>query len=139
MKKEYKRVFIDSAPIIYLLDNNEQYVNMVKNKIINVVKNGGRIVISPITVMEYLTVPYREKRYDSITLFHSFIDEVNIEVCDIDMKTAEKSAQIRAAYDMFKGLDSFQLACAEMNGCDSFLTNDRQLKQYKGINIDCLT
>ena len=139
MKKEYKRVFIDSAPIIYLLDNNGQYVDTVKHRIINVLKNAGRIVISPVTVMEYLTVPYRENRYDRVAAFHSFIDEVNMDVCDIDMKTAEKSAQIRAEHDMFKGLDSLQLACAVMNGCDSFLTNDRQLKQYKGINIDCLT
>lgn len=139
MKKEYKKVFIDSAPIIYLLDNNRKYVNTVKRKLINVVKNGGKIVISPVTVMEYLTVPYREKRHDRIAAFHSFIDEINIEVCDIDMKTAEKSAQIRSEYNMFKGMDSFQLACAVMSGCDSFLTNDRQLKQYREINIDCLT
>ena len=139
MKKEYKRVFIDSAPIIYLLDNNEQFVNTVKRKIINVMKNGGRIVISPVTVMEYLAIPYREQRYDRIAAFHSFIDEVNIDICVIDVKTAEKSAQIRAEYNMFKGLDSLQLACAVMNGCDSFLTNDKKLKQYKGINIDCLT
>ena len=139
MKKEYDRVFIESAPIIYLLDNNEQYVNTVKHKIINVLKSGGRIVVSPVTVMEYLTVPYREKRYDRVAAFHDFIDAINIDVCGIDMRIAEKSAQIRAEYDMFKGLDSLQLACAVINGCDSFLTNDRQLKKYKGINIDCLT
>ena len=139
MKKECKRIFIDSAPVIYLLDNDTKYVSAVKSKIKNAIKNGTEIVISPVTVMEYLVIPYKEGRYDRIASFYDFIEGLNIEVCNIDMQTAEKTAQIRSSYDSFKSLDAFQLSCAVMNGCDLFLTNDKQLKRFKEIEIDCLS
>lgn len=139
MKKECKRIFIDSAPVIYLLDNDTKYVNAVKNKIMDAINNDTEIVISPITVMEYLVIPYKENRYDRITSFYTFLEELNIEVCNIDIQTAEKTAQIRSSYDSFKSLDAFQLSCAVLNGCDSFLTNDKQLRQFKEIEIDCLS
>ena len=47
-----------------------------------------------------------------------------------------KSAQIRAKYKSFKSMDSLQLACAIMSGCDVFLTNDRQLRQI--TEIQCI-
>lgn len=32
-------------------------------------------------------------------------------------------------------LDSLQLASAELAHCDLFLTNDKQLKQYRRLNV----
>ena len=37
----------------------------------------------------------------------------------------------------FKTMDSLQLAVAVLHGCDSFLTNDKQLKQFQEMN--CVT
>lgn len=34
-------------------------------------------------------------------------------------------------------MDALQLAAAVVSGCDLFITNDKQLKQYKGI--ECIT
>ena len=50
---------------------------------------------------------------------------------------ARKAAQIRADYKDFKAMDALQLAAAECNGCDAFLTNDKQLRQYKALY--CIT
>lgn len=139
MKKDSKRVFIDSAPLIYFLDEDEKYGKLVEKIIDDALKNGRDIVISPITAMEYLVVPYRENRYDRIMAFYDFINEAEIEICNIDIETAEKSAQIRSEYRSFKNLDAIQLACAIENGCDTFLTNDKQLLQFKEIDIEYLS
>ena len=40
-------------------------------------------------------------------------------------------------YKDFKTMDALQLASACIQGCDLFLTNDKQLKQFKEIN--CIT
>lgn len=55
----------------------------------------------------------------------------------ISAKIAETAAKIRAEYRDFKAMDSLQLAAAVVSGCDIFLTNDKQLKQF--INIRCVT
>ena len=44
---------------------------------------------------------------------------------------------IRAEYGYFKAMDALQLASACIHGCDLFLTNDKQLKQFK--EIPCVT
>lgn len=62
---------------------------------------------------------------------------MDIEIKSIDKTIAEKAAQIRAEYKFFKTMDALQLATACLSECDLFLTNDKQLKQFKEIN--CIT
>ncbi|MCR5030776.1 MAG: PIN domain-containing protein [Selenomonadaceae bacterium] len=52
---------------------------------------------------------------------------------EITKATAEKAAHIRADFSTFKSMDAMQLAAAKTNGCDVFLTNDMQLRQFSGI------
>lgn len=47
------------------------------------------------------------------------------------------AAQIRAEYNGFKAMDALQLTAAVIMGCDFFLTNDKQLRQFK--EIECRT
>ena len=60
-----------------------------------------------------------------------------MEIVEINQEIAKKAAQIRAEYKGFKGMDALKLAAACLSGCDLFLTNDKQLKQFK--EIKCLT
>lgn len=56
---------------------------------------------------------------------------------DVNLKMAKRAAQIRAQYKDFKAMDSLQLAIACETGCDLFLTNDKQLRQFKELR--CIT
>lgn len=94
-------------------------------------------VTSAITVTEYLTYPYRQDDLKLINAFYSFVDSMDIQICNIDKRIAEKAAQIRAEYKFFKTMDALQLATACIMNCDLFLTNDKQLKQFK--EIKCIT
>lgn len=130
-----KKVFLDTAPIIYYLQNSDLYSANMKRFWNNYVEYD--YVTSAITVTEYLTYPYRENDFQMINDFYSFVENMEIQICDIDKKIAEKAAQIRAEYKFFKTMDSLQLATACVMGCDLFLTNDKQLKQFK--EIKCIT
>lgn len=94
-------------------------------------------VTSAITITEYLTYPYRQKDLRLVDSFYDFINDIDIQVINIDGRIAEKAAQIRAEYKFFKTMDSLQLATACIMGCDLFLTNDKQLRQFK--EIKCIT
>ncbi len=130
-----KKIFLDTAPIIYYLQNSELYFENMKrfwNKYIEY-----DFVTSAITVTEYLTYPYRQDDLKLINAFYSFVDSMDIQICNIDKKIAEKAAQIRAEYKFFKTMDALQLATACIMNCDLFLTNDKQLKQFN--EIKCIT
>ena len=72
-----------------------------------------------------------------VDLFYAFMNEMDIQVKSIDERIAEKAAQIRAEYKFFKAVDALQLATACIMECDLFLTNDKQLRQFK--EIKCIT
>lgn len=133
--KDSKKIFFDTAPIIYYLQESDLYFNTMISFLRQ--NRDSDYVISAITATEYLTYPFRENDEKLINDFYSFIDDMEVEIKEIDMKIAVKAAQIRAEYKFFKPLDSLQLATACITGCDIFLTNDKQLKQFK--EIKCVT
>lgn len=133
--KDSKKIFFDIAPIIYYLQESDLYFNTMISFLRQ--NRDGDYVISAITATEYLTYPFRENDEKLINDFYSFIDDMEVEIKEIDMRIAVKAAQIRAEYKFFKPLDSLQLATACITGCDIFLTNDKQLKQFK--EIKCVT
>ena len=70
-------------------------------------------------------------------MFFEFTDACGIDLISISVEIAKLAAKIRAEYKDFKAMDSLQLAVAVYTGCDLFLTNDKQLRQFK--ELKCLT
>ena len=130
-----KKIFLDTAPIVYYLENNELYSSRVK-KFWKIYEDCDYIT-SAVTITEYLTYPYQQNNLKQINAFYDFIDGMDIEIKSINKVIAEKAAQIRAEYKSFKTMDALQLATACITRCDLFLTNDKQLRQFKEIR--CLT
>ena len=131
----FKTIFLDTAPIIYYLQCSEFYYKDMEQ--FWKMYAHCDYVTSAITITEYLTWPYRQNNLRLIDAFYSFMKDMEISVKEIDRETAEKAAQIRAEYRFFKTMDSLQLAAALVTGCDLFLTNDKQLKQFR--DITCIT
>lgn len=130
-----KKIFLDTAPIVYYLENNELYYSNMKRFWKEY--DDCDFVTSVVTVTEYLTYPYQQNNLKLINAFYAFAHGMDIEIKSIDRAIAEKAAQIRAEYKFFKTMDALQLATACLSECDLFITNDKQLKQFKEIN--CIT
>ena len=73
---DFKRVFLDTSPIVYYLEKNElYYLNMKKFwKEYDVCD----YVTSAVTVTEYLTYPYQQNNLELINAFYAFVDELII-------------------------------------------------------------
>ena len=130
-----KKIFLDTSPIVYYLESNGLYYPKMKN--FWKAYGNSEFITSVVTVTEYLTYPYQQNNMKLIHAFKAFVDGMDIEIKSIDKEIAERAAQIRAEYKFFKTMDSLQLATACLSGCDMFLTNDKQLKQFK--EIKCIT
>lgn len=137
---DYKKVFIDTAPFIYFIEkdsNNPQYYEKIKTFLKDGYNSDKKFVSSVITMEEYFVFPYRSKEYSFIDMFIRLVETIDMEIVEIGQEVAKKAAQIRAEYRGFKAMDALQLAAACLSGCDLFLTNDKQLKQFKEIR--CIT
>ncbi len=134
---DFNRVFIDTAPIIYFLENSSLYMESMERFFAKCVKEHKQIVISALTVEEYLVSPYSNGQMEYVDNFKRFIKYMDVEVVDIDATIAERGAKIRGQYKNFKAMDSLQIAAAVVRKCDVFFTNDKQLRQEK--ELPCIT
>lgn len=134
---EFKRVYLDTSPIIYYLENSAQYREKMKHFFEFCLERKIQIVTSVITVEEYLVFPYMTGKMEFADNFRRFIDYMKIEVAAIDDETAERVAELRGRFKYFRAMDALQIAAAVVNGCDMFLTNDKQLRQETAL--PCMT
>jgi predicted nucleic acid-binding protein len=132
----FKKAFVDTAPFIYFIEgnsNNLQYHEKVKRFFEYGYDNERKFVSSVITMEEYFVFPYRNKAHSLIDMFNRLIAATDMEIVEINQEIAKKAAQIRAEYKGFKAMDALQLAVACLSKCDLFLTNDKQLRQFREI------
>lgn len=129
----YSNVFFDSAPIIYLLDNDPIFFQKAFDFICKC-DSTTHFYTSTISELEYKVVPYRKNNFDKIKSFSRFLEELNFTVIGINRDVADTAAQIRAKYKSIKGLDAMQIAACINSRCDTFLTNDKQLLQVSEVN-----
>ena len=132
-----KKIFLDTAPIIYFLDKNSVFKTNSDKIFEDVLIKGYNLFTSSVTCTEYLVHPYRTNDEESIKIFWNFVYEFKLSIRRIDNAVAVEAAKIRAEYRHIKTADALQLAAAICGGCDLFLTNDKQLKQFD--KIKCVT
>ena len=132
---EFNRAFADTCSFIYYLERNPTYYEATKGFFSLCYSTAKVLVTSAVTIEEYSIVPYRNSDYELLTDFNRFLSDMKIQVLNIDRVVADRAAQIRAAYPSFKPMDALQLAAAVQIGCDLFLTNDRQLRQFTELPV----
>lgn len=130
---EYKKIFLDTAPLIYYLQRDYRYYEIVSELFDNYILNNAEFVSSDITITEYLVYPYKNNDFAAVDELKSFFNVMEAKIYHISFAIANTAAKIRAEYKGFKAMDSLQLATAIHSEADLFLTNDKQLKQFQKI------
>lgn len=134
---DFKRVFVDTSPIIYYLENSALYKDKIKKFFEMCLDDDIQIITSAITVEEYLVFPYASGKIEFADNFKRFMAYMNIKIVDIDSEIAGQAAKIRGEFRHFKAMDCLQIAAAKVSKCDMFFTNDKQLRQEK--ELPCMT
>jgi predicted nucleic acid-binding protein len=129
------RVCIDTAPIIYFIERNERYLNIVRPVFAEI--DAGRIeaITSTITLLEVLVQPIRKsnrslaEKYREVLLYSE-----GLTTFEILHEVSEMSSELRAKYSI-KTPDAIQLAVGILYGASKFITNDPALKKVSDINV----
>lgn len=132
------KIFIDTAPFIYLIENHPVFAGKVKTFITDAIVNGEEIVTSVVTISEFGVKPIKEHRLDLIKKFEELLARLNVKILVVDQPAAKKAAGLRAKYQFLRGMDAFQLALCINEKCGWFITNDKKLKRVTEINVDTM-
>jgi predicted nucleic acid-binding protein len=129
------RLFLDSAPVIYYVEHDEQRI-AVLDEVFDRVRSGALIAVTgPVTLAECLVLPYR---LGDVVLQQDFFDLVvrgaNTTFSTIDHERARDAAELRGRYNLTLA-DALQIACAIRAGCEAFLTNDDRLRRVTEVRV----
>lgn len=129
------KLFVDTAPFIYLLENNADFYQPVATYLAQTVQANAALVTSVITYTEFCVKPQQPGRQDLIRDFDVLLNELGVEMVEIPFAAAVTAYQLRARYTFLKGMDSLQIAAAINAGCEVFFTNDRKLQHVTELSV----
>ena len=126
------RIYFDTAPLIYFLDNT-MYCEKVRDFIFENYKKDAQFYTSVITDMEYSVKPYQDSNFIKVQKYNAFLSALDFKKIDINKEIADLAAKLRGKYPFLKSMDSLQIASCIFYDCDVFFSNDTQLRQVTEI------
>jgi len=131
-------VGLDTAPLIYFIEENPVYLHLVDPFFEAVVRGEIRVVTSALILTEVLSHPIKRKdhllaqRYSDLLL-----NTQGLTTMPVSVDIASEAATLRAIHRL-KTPDAIQLAAAKLGGATAFLTNDYGFNDIDGLRIIAL-
>ncbi|PHM09078.1 type II toxin-antitoxin system VapC family toxin [Nostoc sp. 'Peltigera malacea cyanobiont' DB3992] len=127
------RLFLDTAPVIYFVERNPQFVDLV-DPIFDRLEADITAVVSAITLSECLVGAIRLGLVDLEQAFVDVLQQEQVVFVEINANIAREAARIRVHYNL-QLPDALQVATAIIAGCETFLTNDTALKRVTELRV----
>ena len=128
------RYYLDSAPIIYLVEQAQPYATSVRGKLS---AQGLTLITSELTRLECRVKPLRDGDTALLQDFDNYFSNSMAEIIPLTRDVIDRATEIRAKFN-FKTPDSIQIAAAVVSNCDVFLTNDHRLNRFTAITIEVI-
>jgi predicted nucleic acid-binding protein len=130
-----KRVYFDSAPIIYALENNPRYAAIALKFTDAAEKRQFFGFTGTMVLVEMLVKPLREQNTALVAHIKQLFAIGDVFTClDHPNETLMLSAELRAKNGL-KMADAIHMATAIHNRCAFFLTNDSKLKSISTLEV----
>ena len=129
------KVFIDTAPFIYLIEGSSDYAEAAKNYFTTRYAQNDPMVTSVITLAEYGVNPAKLEEPHLIDEFRRILYKLDIALVSVEVPHAVESYKLRAKYKFLKGMDALQLGIAASESCTAFLTNDLKLVKIEEMDV----
>ena len=129
------KIFIDTAPLIYLIEGEEDFATSVEKQLMQWIEAEENLATSTLTLLELLVVPMKQENKHLVQKYRALLQDILSEpLIPLSETISEMAAQIRGVTG-FKTPDSIQLATALYSGADIFYTNDKRLSKFSDIKI----
>ena len=128
-------VGVDTAPLIYLIEENPIYLPFVRPFFEAVDRGEFRVTTSVLTLTEVLVHPMRHGDQGLADQYRQILLQASeVTTVPVSEMIAEEAAQLRARHGL-RTPDAIQLATAIHSGASSFLTNDSRLPGFASLNL----
>ena len=129
------RLAFDTAPIIYFVEANPAYDELVANIFNRVAAGELEGWTSVISLSEVLVQPIVSGRKDLQKRYRELLlNSANFHTLPITAAVAENAARIRAAYGL-RLPDAIQIAFAIDAGCQAILCNDHSMRRVTELQV----
>ena len=128
-------VGLDTAPVIYYIEENEDYLGAVQPFFEALDKSAFQVVTSTLTLMEALVHPVRRGDVELADQYRDILlNSDGLKTVAVTHAIAEIAAQLRARY-VIRTPDAIQVATAIHQGATFFLTNDSRLSVISELQV----
>ncbi|NEQ36832.1 MAG: type II toxin-antitoxin system VapC family toxin [Okeania sp. SIO3I5] len=134
-----KRVYLDTNIFIYAVEGYAEFQDVL-NELFETFDNGNlKAITSELTLAEVLVKPLIDNNTEVCLSYENSIQSSPVlEVVLINRKIIVESARLRSIINL-RLPDAIHGATAILNGCGTFLTNDKRLEALSGINVVILS
>ena len=129
------RICIDTAPIIYFIEHQVTYRNILRPVFMEISSGNIEAITSTITLLEVLVHPLGTgdetlaKKYRDILL-----SSERLTTFEISHEVSEMASRFRAEYPI-RTPDAIQIAVGIRYGAVNFVTNDPSLRKIREIKV----
>jgi predicted nucleic acid-binding protein len=128
-------VGLDTAPLIYFIEQNTAYLQIVRGFFQAMSRDEFQIITSTLTLTEVLVHPLRAGNVELARHYRDILfDQENLVTLPVSPAIAEVAAQLRAARNL-RTPDAIQIATAIQGGATFFLTNDARLSGVPDLEV----
>ena len=92
----YERVFLDTNPLIYLVEKRLPYAFAVRNFLSREIHEGEEFYTSTITDTEFLVLPYRERDFEAVSAYSELLSSLNVLKCFVTDAIADRATGTQA-------------------------------------------
>ena len=129
-----KTVGLDTAPLIYFIEENSAYIETVRFFFEAMDRGDFLVVTSTVTLLEVLVHPFRSNNRKLAAEYRDILLNSKLTILEVSTSIAEQAAQLRAAQNI-RTPDAIQVSAALSAGASHFLTNDIRLPEIPSIQI----
>ena len=134
-----ENIYLDANVFIYMLEGYSEFIPLLK-KIFNLIDNGVlQAITSELSLAETLVKPMADKNLSLQQIYKNTIQTSTIlRVAPITRDILITAAKLRATSDAASSIrlpDAIHAATAHSNYCQTFLTNDKRLKNISNVEV----
>lgn len=129
-----KTVGLDTAPLIYFIEENPAYIEIVRFFFEAMERDDFMVVTSTVTLLEVLVHPLRINNRELATEYRDILLNSRLMTLEVSNAIAEQAAQLRATHNI-RTPDAIQISAALNAGATHFFTNDIRLPEIPSIQI----
>ena len=129
------RIYLDSAPLIYLVENVAPYAGLLMTRLADPKVTQ---LCSQLSRLECRVQPLRDGETALLEAFDRYFSNIVTTVLPLSSQVIDQATDLRARYGL-RTPDALHLASAITAKCDIFLTNDHRLDRCQEITVEILT